>query len=463
MVLQQEKLNYQQIINQQRGFFATGKTKNVNFRIEQLKILKQAIIENQEQILSALKADLCKPEYEAFLSEVNGTLDELNYAIKNVKKWAAPQKVKTSLLQFGGTSQIITEPLGVVLIIGAWNYPFHLNIAPLLAAIAAGNCAIIKPSELAVNTSKLIAQIIGKYFNPEFITVIEGGVETNQQLLAEKFDHIFFTGGTEIGKIVMAAAAKHLTPVTLELGGKSPCIVDANVNIETTAKRIVWGKFFNAGQTCVAPDYVLVDRQIKGELLTAMSAAIKEFYGENASQSSDFGRIINDRHFNRLLGLIDSSKIVIGGEKIESDRYISPTIIEQVTWDDKIMSEEIFGPILPVLEYEDLTTAINTVNNHPKPLALYFFSKDKEKQQRILTETSAGGVSINDTIMHLGIIDLPFGGVGNSGMGNYHGKAGFDTFSHQKGVYTNTFLFDLKFRYAPYKGKIELVKKMLKM
>ena len=448
------------IIQQQREFFATGKTKDVAFRLEQLKRLKQAIIDNQAAILEAVNADLNKPEFEAYATEI-AVVREIDYAIKHLKSWVKPKKVSTSIEQFPSSACIYPEPLGVVLIISPWNYPFQLMISPLVGAIAAGNCAILKPSELAANTSRIVTQITKKTFDPAYITSIEGGVETSQELLAEKFDHIFFTGGTKIGQLVMEAAAKHLTPVTLELGGKSPCIVDSNVHIEHAAKRIAWGKFINAGQTCIAPDYLLVDRTVKNDLLTSIKQYIQEFYGDDPAKSPDYGRIINQRHFERLASFLSEGQPYIGGQTNPEERYIAPTIIDGVDWDTPVMQEEIFGPILPVLEYSDLSDAIAKINARPKPLALYLFSKDQQKQERVLQETSSGGVCINDTVMQVGVSELPFGGVGSSGIGSYHGKASFDTFSHQKSVLKRSFLLDLDWRYAPYQGKLKLIKRII--
>ncbi|MFM6099332.1 MAG: aldehyde dehydrogenase family protein, partial [Dolichospermum sp.] len=337
-------------------------------------------------------------------------------------------------------------------------YPFQLIISPLVGAMASGNCTIIKPSELAPHTSNLISELIEKYFAPEYITVIQGAVETSQQLLAQKFDHIFFTGGTAIGKIVMEAAAKHLTPVTLELGGKSPCIVDYDINLEHTAKRITWGKFINAGQTCIAPDYLLVDQKIKPELITALQKCLKEFYGENPATSPDYARIVHQKHFDRLVNLLQSGKIIVGGETKPEELYIAPTLLENVFLEDQVMQEEIFGPILPIIEYTDINEAISLIKSGSKPLALYLFSENKNLQKRILQETSSGGVCINDTVMQVGVSSLPFGGVGDSGMGSYHGKASFDTFSHYKSVLNNFLPWDINWRYAPYKGKRSILK-----
>jgi aldehyde dehydrogenase (NAD+) len=454
-------LDIQVAIAKQRTFFATGQTKDYNFRVAQLNKLSQLIKEHEQLILDAVYADLRKPAIEAFGSEVLVTLSEIKFVLKHLKTWMKPKKVGTPINLFPSSSYIYTEPLGVVLIVAPWNYPFALTIQPLIGAIAAGNCAILKPSEHTPHTSQAIAKIINDNFDPNFIIAIEGGIETNQALLAERFDHIFFTGGTAIGKIVMESAAKHLTPVTLELGGKSPCIIDETCDLEITAKRIVWGKFYNAGQTCVAPDYLLVQKNIKSALIEKLVTHVKAFFGENAQTSPDLARIVNDRQFDRLVGLLDEGKVLIGGNSDKSDRFIAPTLIDAVSPNSKIMAEEIFGPILPILEYDQLSEAIAFVNAHPKPLALYFFSSNKQNQERIIQETSYGGGCFNDIIMHLGNPELPFGGVGHSGMGSYHGKASFDTFSHRKGVLKNSFRFDLKWRYPPYKMTLESLKKFI--
>ena len=457
-----ESLNIKTTIAKQRDFFATGETKDYNFRVLQLQKLAQLIKDNDQLIFEAVYQDLRKPALEAFGSEILIVLSEIKYVLKHLKSWMKPQNVGTPATLFPSSSCVYSEPLGVVLIVAPWNYPFALTIQPLIGAIAAGNCAVLKPSEQTPHTSKVIAQLINNNFNPSFITAIEGGIETNQALLAEKFDHIFFTGGTAIGKIVMEAAAKHLTPVTLELGGKSPCIVDAEANLEITAKRIIWGKFYNAGQTCVAPDYLLVQKNIKSALIEKLLEFVKIFYGDNPQQSPDLARIVNDRQFDRLVNLLDEGKILIGGNHDRSDRFIAPTLIDGIRPNSKIMAEEIFGPILPILEYDQLSDAIKIVNAHPKPLALYFFSSNKQNQQRILQEVSYGGGCFNDIIMHLGNPELPFGGVGNSGIGSYHGKSTFDTFSHRKSILKNSFRFDLKFRYPPYTMTVDTLKKFIK-
>ena len=439
------------IIEQQRQFFAGGKTKDLDFRRQQLEKLKAAIEQKKSQIIAALHQDLRKPVFEGYVELA--VLQDIDYALKHLESWTKSKEVEASLNQVPASAYIYSEPLGNVLIIGPWNYPFSLMISPLIGAIAAGNCTILKPSELAPQTSHVLTELIDDTFNSEYIAAIEGGVETSQALLTENFDHIFFTGGTKIGKIVMEAAAKNLTPVTLELGGKSPCIVDRNIDLKETAKRIAWGKFLNAGQTCIAPDYLLVDKQIKTELIKAIKQCVKDFYGDNPQESPDFARIINRRQFDRLQKLLSEVEIVLGGETDADELYISPTLINDPAVDSPLMEEEIFGPILPILEYGNLSSAIALINSRSKPLALYIFSKDKNVQQQILMNTSSGGVCINDTVMQVGVNELPFGGVGDSGIGSYHGKASFDTFSHQKSVLEMPFSSDLNWRYAPYADK----------
>ncbi|WP_069649917.1 aldehyde dehydrogenase [Caloranaerobacter ferrireducens] len=450
------------IIDKQREYFRKGITLDIDFRINMLKVLRRAIIENERLILKALKEDLKKSDFEGYETEIGIVLDEMRYVIKNLRSWAKPKKVKTPITQFISNSYIYSEPYGVTLIIAPWNYPFQLVMAPLIGSISAGNCSIIKPSEYAPYTSKIISKIISENFEEEFIAVVEGGIEVNKALLKEKFDYIFFTGSVNVGKIVMEAASKYLTPVTLELGGKSPCIVDEDADIDLAAKRIVWGKFLNAGQTCVAPDYLYLHKNIKNHFIKSAVKFIKGFFGENPLKSEDYTRIINIKHFNRLKNLLKDGDILYGGDFDEEKLYIAPTIIDNVTWEDSVMQEEIFGPILPLLVFEELDEVIETVNIHPKPLALYYFSNDKEKQERVIKEISFGGGCINDTIVHLATPYLPFGGVGNSGMGSYHGKASFDTFSHKKSVLKKSNLIDIPLRYPPYKGKINLLRKILK-
>ncbi|MEL6855602.1 MAG: aldehyde dehydrogenase [Cyanobacteria bacterium J06607_13] len=451
----------QTLVQTQRTFFATGKTKSIDYRLYQLKQLKSAILERQDAIVQAAKADLGRPEFEGYF-EI-GVLAELSYVIKHLKSWAKPQKVGLPIAQLPGSAWVQSEPLGCVLIIGPWNYPFQLVISPLIGAIAAGNCAIIKPSEIAPATSAVVAELIAATFPPEYVAVQEGGVETSQALLAEKFDHIFFTGGTRVGKIVMEAAAKQLTPVTLELGGKSPCIVDANVDVKVAAKRIVWGKYLNAGQTCVAPDYLLVHEKVKPALLSALQVVIREAFGDDPAQSPDLSRLVSDRQFDRVASLLEGEDILIGGQTDRAERFIAPTVLNNVSWDAPVMQEEIFGPVLPVLSYQDIDSAIAQINARPKPLALYIFSRDEALQKHILSATSSGGACINDVFLHVAIWGMPFGGVGDSGIGAYHGKTSFDTFSHQKSVLKKPFWPDIDWRYPPYKDKVEFFKKIISL
>jgi aldehyde dehydrogenase (NAD+) len=439
------------LVKEQQEFFQTEQTRSITFRLEQLAKLKQVVIDRQAAILQAVKADLGRPAFEGYFEIA--TIGEINLALKNLKTWARPRRVKTPIDQFPASAFVYPQPLGLVLIIGPWNYPFQLLMSPLVGAIAAGNCAILKPSEHAPHTSRVVAEMIADTFDPSYITVCEGDANISQQLLAEKFDHIFFTGGTAIGRIIMAAAAKYLTPVTLELGGKSPCIVDIDIDVDIAAKRIAWGKLINTGQTCIAPDYLLVHRQIKDSLVDRIKHHIKEFYGSKPAQSPDYGRIIHRKHFDRLIAFLDQGEIILGGDHNADDRYIAPTLIDGITWDDPVMQGEIFGPILPILTYDDLEDAIAQVNAHPKPLALYFFSTNPQKQERILYATSSGGVCLNDVVMQVGVNSLPFGGVGESGMGTYHGEASFKSLSHHKSVLRRGFWLALSWVYPPYTTK----------
>ena len=450
------------MLKKQKSFFEKGYTKDINFRIEALKKLKHNIKMNEKNIFKALKIDLNKSEFETFITEIGIVYDEINGAIKNIKKWSKPKKVKTPITNFLASSYIYNEPYGVALIMAPWNYPFQLIMAPLVGAISAGNCVLLKPSELAVETEQIIVKIIKETFSDEYIGVVTGGVKESEALLKEKLDYIFYTGGINVGKIVMRAAAEHLTPITLELGGKSPCIVDKDANIDLAARRIAWGKFLNAGQTCVAPDYLVVHRNIKEKLISSIENYIIEFFGENAFESEEYPRIINERHFKRLEEYLKEGKIVSGGKTDISNLYMEPTIIEGINLKNRIMEEEIFGPILPVVKFEGIDEVIDIVKNNPKPLALYYFSEDKEKQEFIIKNISFGGGCINDTIMHLSTSTLPFGGVGSSGMGSYHGRASFQTFSHKKSILKKSNLIDIKIRYAPFKGKINLAKKLFK-
>lgn len=447
------------LLQRQRDFFATGATRDLGFRLAQLQKLRAGIVRYQDEIVAAAKADLGRPAFEGYF-EV-GAISELDYVLKHLRSWARPRKVSLPLNQKPGSAWVQPEPLGVALIIGPWNYPFQLMISPLVGAIAAGNCAILKPSELAPATSRVLAKLVAETFDPAHVALVEGGVETAQALLAERFDHVFFTGGERVGKVVMQAAAQHLTPVTLELGGKSPCIVTPDADLAVTARRIVWGKGLNAGQTCIAPDYVLVQESLKSALVEALKQRIQACYGDNPAQSPDLSRIVNEGQFDRLVGLLDRGNILIGGDHNRSERFIAPTLIDGVTWDDPMMQEEIFGPILPILTYRTLDEAISAINQRPKPLALYLFSKDKATQDRVIHHTTSGSLCINDVILQVAVWDLPFGGVGNSGIGHYHGIHSFNTFSHLKSVLKKPFWIDLDWRYPPYDGKIQIFKRFL--
>ncbi len=451
-----------QTIAAQRTFFKSNLTKDVEFRIEQLKKLRKAIVTNEKAIFEALDKDLKKSKFESYGTEIGIVLAELDKLIQNLKKWARPKKVKTSIFHFKASSYIYKDPYGVVLIVAPWNYPFQLLMLPLVGAIAAGNCVVLKPSEMAPATAKVMTDIIEGVFDERYVAVFNGGVETSTGLLKERYDYIFFTGSTFVGKIVYQAAAKHLTPVTLELGGKSPCIVDKDIHLDYTAKRIVWGKLVNVGQTCIAPDYIYIHRDVKDALITRMKEVIQEFYGKDPQKSKDYGRIINEKHFKRLTNLMQAGEIIHGGNTDYEDKYISPTFIEGVNPDDPVMQEEIFGPILPIMVYDDIDDVINFINDREKPLALYIFSKNEKMIDKVLTETSSGGASINDTLMHIGNDHLPFGGVGESGIGAYHGEFSFETFSHHKGVMNKSLALDMPIRYAPYKTSLSILKQLMK-
>jgi aldehyde dehydrogenase (NAD+) len=444
----------------QRQYFNEGKTKNISHRLEFLKRLEQSILKHEKDIMEALRKDLNKAPFEAYATEIGMVLEEIRFVTKHLRGWARPRQVRTPITNFPSVSRIYSEPFGTVLIMSPWNYPFQLAISPLAGAIAAGNCAIVKPSNYSPNTSAVIELILSEVFPKEYVSVIQGGREANKTLLEQKFDYIFFTGSVTVGKLVMRAASEHLTPVTLELGGKSPCIVDETANLELAAKRIIWGKFLNSGQTCVAPDYLLVHHSVKEALLKKMKKYIHQFYGDDACMNDNFPKIINEKHFDRLLDLMNNENIVIGGTSSRERNQISPTILNNINWNSPVMAEEIFGPILPVLEFKNLGEVITMVNNHPKPLALYYFTSKKENERRIINGISYGGGCINDTIMHLATSHMPFGGVGDSGMGRYHGKDSFDTFSHKKSVLKKANWLDVPLRYPPYKDHLKTLKKL---
>ncbi|MDD6794944.1 MAG: aldehyde dehydrogenase [Clostridiaceae bacterium] len=453
-----------EIIGTQKEFYINNKTKDINFRIKQLKKLKYIIKENEEKILKALNKDLYKSDFEGYITEIAMVYDEINYAIKNLKKWTKRERIRNSIMMFPSKSYIYKEPYGVVLIIGPFNYPFQLIISPLVGAIAAGNCAVIKPSEHSVNTSTLIEELINNNFKEDYIVVVDplGGKEVVTELLESDFDKIFFTGSVRVGKIVMEKASKKLIPVTLELGGKSPCIVDKDANIKMSAKRIVWGKFLNAGQTCIAPDYLLVHKDIKNQLLEEIVKEIKLQFGDNPNESMDYPRIIRKEEVDRIASYIKEGKVYYGGNVDRENKYIEPTIITDIIEGSKVLEEEIFGPVFPVFEFEDLAKVLKVLATKDKPLALYYFSEDKTKVEMILNNTTSGGAVINDTIIHCGTNKLPFGGVGNSGIGSYHGKQSFEEFSHRKAVVNRSTFMEFSFRFAPYKNKINLLRKVYK-
>lgn len=455
-------MNIKDIFSAQRKFFNGNETKQLKFRTDALKGLRNSVLEHKEVITQALSEDLGKSEFESYLSEIAPALNELNCALKNLKHWMKRRNASTPMSCFPAISYLVSEPYGTSLIFSAWNYPFLLTVAPLVSSIAAGNCTVLKPSEHAPATSALISSMLGKIYPPEYVAVIEGDKHCAQSLLKEKSDLIFFTGGETAGKAVMKAAADNLTPVILELGGKSPCIVDQDADIAVAARRICWGKFLNAGQTCVAPDYLLIHHSVREKFLDLMKKYIKEFFGENPLESTDYCRIVSKHHFQRLKSLLDSGRIFTGGDSDENSLYIAPTILRSVNVSDPVMQQEIFGPILPVFEFAHLTEAIEFVNSRPKPLALYYFAHSRAHKRRVINETSSGSVCINDVIMQLASENLPFGGVGPSGMGSYHGKFGFDTFSHCKAVMSRGTFMDVALRYPPYSAKkLKLAKKVL--
>lgn len=455
-------MNSKEILQKQRDFFNSNETKNIDFRIKQLKKLKQLLKENEDLLYKAIYEDFGKSEFETYLTELSQIYHEINIFIKKIKKWSRKKKVSTNLGNMPARSYIIPEPLGNTLIIGAWNYPYGLSLIPVLSSLGAGNTVILKPSELPNNTSKVMAEIINSNFPNEYFCVIEGGVEETTELLNNKFDKIFFTGSIPVGKIIYQSAAKHLTPVTLELGGKSPTFVLSDCNIKISAKRIVWAKFLNAGQTCVAPDYVLVDKSIEQEFLSAVKNEIEEFYQNRGKIKENYLQIINVNNFDRLTKLIDDSKVYCGAEIDRNKRFISPTVLQNISFDDKIMEDEIFGPILPIISFTDIDKAIRQVKLRPKPLAFYIYSNNRKKINQLLNEISFGGGAINDSLIHLANSNLPFGGVGFSGIGSYHGKAGFDTFSHYKSVLHKSFWFEPSLKYYPYtQKKLNILKRIL--
>ena len=447
----------------QRDFFDSGQTKDVAFRKNALIKLQTAIATHENAICDALYKDFKKPEFEAVATETMVVLQELKRCINHLEKWSKPQRVRPSLLNFPSKDVIYYEPYGSTLIIAPWNYPFQLAIAPLIGAIAAGNTCVLKPSELASHTSGILAKIIAEVFDPAHVSCVEGGVETAQELLAIRWDYIFFTGSVAVGKLVARAAAVHLTPTTLELGGKNPCIVDKTAKVTLSTKRIAWGKFLNAGQTCIAPDYVLVHESIKEEFYKALENAITAAYGQSPQQASDYPRIVNQKHFERLVHLLKGQKIIIGGETNPAEKYIAPTVLESPHIESEVMRDEIFGPILPVFTYRSEETIDEIISKYEKPLAVYVFTESKTFAKKIIAKHSFGGGTINDTVVHFVNHRLPFGGVVNSGMGAYHGKRSFTTFSHQKSITFRATWLDIPLRYPPYGNKLKWLKKMMRL
>ncbi|MGF3076485.1 aldehyde dehydrogenase [Facklamia sp. P12955] len=450
------------VLEKQKEYFASGETKAIDFRIAKLKKLYQAIEDYELEILEALRSDLNKAGFEGYVSEIGLVLEEITYMLKNMKRLLKPKRVRTPISQFPSVSRVYKEPYGQVLIIAPWNYPFLLTLSPLVGALAAGNTAVIKPSEFAPATSAIIKKMIADTFDPAYVTVVEGAVEVNQSLLSKDFDLIFFTGSKQVGKIVMEKAAQHLTPVVLELGGKSPAIVDKSADIKIAAKRIAWGKALNAGQTCVAPDYLLVQEDVKEKLTEELMKTLEGFFGKHAETNPEYPKIISDRHYQRLLHLLETGKVIYGGQKNDETHQINITLMEDVSWKDPIMQEEIFGPILPIITYKTIDEAMDHIKARPKPLALYLFTKEKDIERKVLTEVSFGGGAINETVTHLATPYMGFGGVGESGMGSYNGKNSIDTFSHSKSILKKSNWLDLPFRYPPYKTSIKWIKKIMK-
>lgn len=456
-------MEIEQIVAKQRAFFASGKTKEYTFRQEALERLRRSILHHRSLMEEALRKDLHKSAFESYMTEIGMTLSELTYVQRHLRSWMKKKHVRTNMEQFHASSFIVPEPYGVVLVMSPWNYPFMLCMEPLIGAVAAGNCCIVKPSAYAPAVSKVLGRIVCEAFEPEFVTVVEGGRAENTALLEQRFDYIFFTGGVAVGRLVMEKASKYLTPVTLELGGKSPCIVDKTANLKVAAKRLVFGKYLNSGQTCVAPDYLLVQEEVKDAFLKHVRKQIHVMLGEHPLENKDYPKMVNEKHFKRVLRLIKDETVIEGGTSNAETLQIAPTVLDHVNADAPIMQEEIFGPVLPVLTFRRIEEAERFVAEREKPLALYLFTTDKETEKRILKNVSFGGGCINDTIIHLATSRMPFGGAGSSGMGGYHGKYSFETFSHRKSIVKKYNWIDLPIRYQPYtKGKKKLLELFLK-
>ncbi|XP_029783794.1 aldehyde dehydrogenase, dimeric NADP-preferring [Suricata suricatta] len=445
-----------EVVQRARAAFNSGKTRPLQFRIQQLEALRRMIKEHEKDIAGALTADLHKNEWNAYYEEVVYVLEEIEHVIKKLPEWAADEPVEKTPQTQQDECYIHSEPLGVVLIIGTWNHPFTVTVQPMAGAIAAGNAVVIKPSELSENMSNLLATIIPQYLDRDLYPVINGGISETTEVLKERFDHILYTGNTAVGKIIMMAAAKHLTPLTLELGGKNPCYVDKDCDLDVACRRIAWGKFMNSGQTCVGPDYILCDPSIQNQIVEKLKKSLKEFYGEDAKKSRDYGRIISSRHFQRLMGLMEGQKVAYGGTGDAATRYIAPTILTDVDPQSQVMQEEVFGPVMPIVCVRSLEEAIQFINQREKPLALYVFSLNDKVIKKMIMETSSGGVTANDVVVHSCVHSLPYGGVGNSGMGSYHGKKSFETFSHRRSCLVRPLLNDesLKARYPPSLAKM---------
>ncbi|THF79555.1 aldehyde dehydrogenase [Cohnella fermenti] len=451
-----------EIVRKQKRWFAGGATRGTELRLRKLNELLGAIKAREKQVMEALSQDLGKSEREAYMSEIGIVYEEIRFIRKRLRKWAKPRKVKTALTHVGSGGYIVSEPYGTALIIAPFNYPFQLAISPLVGAIAAGNTVVLKPSELTPRVEEVLREIVSAVFPPEHAVTVHGGAETSRELLEQPFDYIFFTGSVPVGKVVMEAAAKQLIPVTLELGGKSPCIVHRDADPKLAARRIAFGKFMNAGQTCIAPDYIYVHRDVKARLLEELDGAIKAFYGPEPIRSPELGRIVNERHYRRLVGLLEGTEAVIGGERDPETLKIAPTVVSVADWGQPVMGEEIFGPVLPVLEYESLDEVVAQVNARPKPLALYLFTREKLTEKRVLETIPFGGGCVNDTLMHIATPYLPFGGVGASGIGSYHGLYSFKTFTHEKSVLKQTVRFDFSFRYPSAKNGLAILRKLFR-
>jgi aldehyde dehydrogenase (NAD+) len=456
------QINIPKLLSSQKAFFEGGRTLDVSERIAKLKALKKLIEKREKDIAEALYKDFKKPEFETYATETAIILSELKLIIKKLNKWAKPKKVKSSLLNFPSSDYIYPQPYGNVLVLAPWNYPFQLSVSPAIGALAAGNTVVIKPSEFAPATSQLTKEIFAEVYPEEQAAVVLGGIEASKELLEQKWDYVFFTGSVPVGKIVAKAIAPNLTPATLELGGKNPCIIHKSAKIDLAAKRIVWGKFINAGQTCISPDYILIDKKKKTEFTEAVKREIKAAFGENPRASPDYARIINKKNFERLQAMLEGQTIITGGETSAGENYVAPTLLNEPSLDSEVMQDEIFGPILPVLSFSDEKEMEKIVAHYPDPLSFYVFAEDKDFSEKIMTTIRFGGGTVNDVVVHFANKKLPFGGVGSSGYGGYHGKFSFDTFTHKKSISKRATWVDIPLRYAPYAGKLPLIKKLMK-